>query len=67
MFPQIDTGRCAIFGHSMGGCGALLLAAKCPSYYKSVSAVAPRCSPSNIGSSWGKNAYDTYFGDNQEL
>ena len=59
---NIDADRCSIMGHSMGGCGSLLLAAKNPISFKSFSAIAPRCSPSNSESNWGKHAYDIYFG-----
>ena len=34
-----------IFGHSMGGHGALVLALRNPEVYRSVSAFAPICSP----------------------
>ena len=45
-------------GHSMGGCGALLIAAKDGNNYKSHSAIAPRCSPSNPGAVWAKKTYN---------
>lgn len=48
-------------GHSMGGGGALLFAAKHPTSFASFSALAPRCSPSDPGSGWGKIAYDIYY------
>ena len=56
----------SIMGHSMGGCGALLIAAKEGHKYKSVSAIAPRCSPSNPGAMWAKKAYDWLFGNDLE-
>ncbi|KAI4104220.1 MAG: hypothetical protein L6R37_003389 [Teloschistes peruensis] len=59
-FPQIDGSRVSIFGHSMGGHGALTLFLKNPGKYKSVSAFAPITNPSNCG--WGKKAFSGYFG-----
>ena len=53
-----------IMGHSMGGHGALLLGFTYPSKFISVSAIAPLCAASR--STWGKVAYQEYFGDDQE-
>ena len=53
-----------IFGHSMGGHGALTLALKYPNNFRSVSAFAPICAPSNCP--WGKKAFTAYFGENQD-
>ena len=53
-----------IFGHSMGGHGALTLALKYPNNFRSVSAFAPICAPSQCP--WGKKAFTAYFGENQE-
>ena len=55
--------RQSIFGHSMGGHGALICALKRPDLYKSVSAFAPISSPTN--SPWGKKAFLGYLGNNQ--
>ena len=52
-----------IFGHSMGGHGALTLAWKYPEKFKSVSAFAPICAPSICA--WGKNAFSHYLGLDQ--
>ena len=52
-----------IFGHSMGGHGALTLSLKYPNNFRSVSAFAPICAPSNC--SWGKKAFKAYFGENK--
>lgn len=49
-----------IFGHSMGGHGALTIALKNPSIYRSVSAFAPICSPSRCP--WGRKAFPRYLG-----
>lgn len=53
--------RIGIFGHSMGGHGALSLAFKYPEKFKSVSAFAPICAPSQCA--WGKKAFSNYLGD----
>ncbi|KAL8817468.1 MAG: hypothetical protein Q9223_003710 [Gallowayella weberi] len=60
-FEQVDGSRVGIFGHSMGGHGALTLFLKNPGKYKSVSAIAPVANPSNCA--WGKKAFAGYFGD----
>ena len=51
----------SIFGHSMGGHGALTCALKNPGRYRSVSAFAPICAPSL--SALGKKAFNEYLGD----
>ena len=59
-FP-IATGRQGIFGHSMGGHGALTLALKYPERYQSVSAFSPIGTPSQVP--WGQKAFASYLGD----
>ncbi len=59
-----ETKRQSIFGHSMGGHGALICALKKPNLYKSVSAFAPISSPST--SPWGIKAFKGYLGDNKD-
>ena len=59
----IDTQRLGIFGHSMGGHGALTLALRHPSVFKSLSAFAPIANPVNCP--WGQKAFAGYLGDNQ--
>ena len=59
-FPTIDASRAGIFGHSMGGHGALTIALKNPGAYKSVSAFAPICSPMRCP--WGEKALGGYLG-----
>jgi S-formylglutathione hydrolase len=49
-----------IFGHSMGGHGALTLALRHPGLYRSVSAFAPICAPSEVP--WGQKAFTGYLG-----
>ncbi len=56
-----DMSRQSIFGHSMGGHGAITTALKNPDQYKSVSAFAPICAPSST--EWGSNAFSKYLGD----
>lgn len=58
-FP-IDPARVGIFGHSMGGHGALVLALRHPQAYKSVSAFAPIASPMRCP--WGEKALAGYLG-----
>ena len=62
---NVDTNRQSIFGHSMGGHGALTIALKNPGTYKSVSAFAPVCHPSQTD--WGTNAFGKYIGDDVSL
>ncbi|WP_066703185.1 S-formylglutathione hydrolase [Celeribacter ethanolicus] len=58
-FPA-DMTRVGIMGHSMGGHGALTIALRNPSAYKSVSAFAPIVSPLNCP--WGEKALTGYIG-----
>jgi len=61
-FP-IDAKRIGIFGHSMGGHGALTLALRHPGQFKSLSAFAPICAPSQCP--WGEKAFSGYLGDDR--
>ena len=56
--------RQGIFGHSMGGHGALICALKNPGQYRSVSAFAPIAAPMQCP--WGQKAFSGYLGSNQE-
>jgi S-formylglutathione hydrolase len=58
------TSKRSIFGHSMGGHGALTIALKNPNRYESVSAFAPICNPMAVP--WGIKAFTNYLGPNQE-
>lgn len=60
----IDATRLSIFGHSMGGHGALVMALRNPGLYRSVSAFAPIAAPSYC--SWGVKAFSRYLGDNRQ-
>lgn len=62
---SLDTQACGIFGHSMGGHGALTLALKNPQQYRSVSAFAPICAPSQC--TWGQKALTGYLGTDKQL
>jgi S-formylglutathione hydrolase len=61
-FPA--SGANGIFGHSMGGHGALTLALENPDLYASVSAFAPVCAPTRAP--WGKKAFSGYLGPEEE-
>ncbi|GMT98962.1 S-formylglutathione hydrolase [Corallococcus caeni] len=56
--------REGIFGHSMGGHGALVTALRDPGRYRSVSAFAPIGAP--IRSPWGKKAFGGYLGPDEQ-
>ena len=62
-FPA-DGARQGIFGHSMGGHGALTIAFKNPGTYRSVSAFAPICAPMRCP--WGVKAFTGYLGEDRE-
>ncbi len=53
-----------IFGHSMGGHGALVAALRNPGRYRSVSAFSPICNPTACP--WGEKAFGTYLGPDRE-
>lgn len=57
--PVAGGGR-GIFGHSMGGHGALTLALRHPDLYRSVSAFAPIVAPTRCD--WGRKAFAAYLG-----
>ena len=59
----IDPQRLGLFGHSMGGHGALTLALRHPGLFKSLSAFAPICAPRQC--SWGQKAFTGYLGSDQ--
>ncbi len=60
----VDAAKVGIFGHSMGGHGALVLALRNPGLFHSVSAFAPICAPSQCA--WGKKAFSAYLGPNKQ-
>lgn len=60
----IDGNRAGVFGHSMGGHGALTIALRNPGRFRSVSAFAPICSP--LHCPWGEKALGQYLGNDRE-
>jgi S-formylglutathione hydrolase len=58
---QADPLRQGIFGHSMGGHGALVCAMRNPGQYRSLSAFAPITAPMRCA--WGKKAFRGYLGE----
>ena len=61
-FPA-DASRQGIFGHSMGGHGALVCALRNPDRYRSLSAFAPIAAPMQCP--WGRKAFSGYLGTDQ--
>jgi S-formylglutathione hydrolase len=60
----LDVGRAGVFGHSMGGHGALTLALRHPGKFRSVSALAPVAAPAQVP--WGIKAFTGYLGPDRE-
>lgn len=58
-------GRIGIFGHSMGGHGALVLALRHPGMFRSVSAFAPIAAASHCP--WGEKAFGGYLGEDRDV
>ncbi len=61
-FPVRPEAR-GILGHSMGGHGALTIAARNPTRFQSVSAFSPIVAPSQVP--WGRKAFTAYLGDDE--
>ncbi len=61
-FP-VRAGIRGVFGHSMGGHGALVTALRDPGAWKSVSAFAPISNPS--AAPWGEKAFSRYLGQDR--
>jgi S-formylglutathione hydrolase len=61
-FPAMAD-RHGIFGHSMGGHGALVLGLRNPDLYRTVSAFAPIVAPMRVP--WGQKAFSNYLGPDQ--
>lgn len=55
--------RVGLFGHSMGGHGALTLALRHPGLFQSVSAFAPIAAPTQCP--WGEKAFTGYLGEDR--
>lgn len=58
--PALDLTRESLAGHSMGGHGALTLGLRQPDRFRSLSAFAPICAPSECP--WGQKAFEGYLG-----
>ena len=61
---NVNPAKKSIFGHSMGGHGALICTLKNPGMYRSVSAFSPICNPINCP--WGQKAFAGYLGPDRE-
>lgn len=61
---SVDTARQGIFGHSMGGHGALTLHLRNPGLFRTVSAFAPVSAPMQVP--WGEKAFSNYLGEDRE-
>ncbi|TXG81991.1 MAG: S-formylglutathione hydrolase [Sphingomonadales bacterium] len=59
----VDMRRQGLFGHSMGGHGALTLALKYPQQFTSISAFAPIAAPTQVP--WGRKAFTGYLGSDE--
>jgi S-formylglutathione hydrolase len=62
-FP-VDANRQGIFGHSMGGHGALTIGLRNPDRYRSISAFAPISAPMDCP--WGQKAFTGYLGSDRD-
>ncbi len=62
-FPTLPNQQ-GIFGHSMGGHGALVCALRNPDKYKSVSVFAAIAAPMQCA--WGQKAFTNYLGSDRE-
>lgn len=60
---QADMTRQSIFGHSMGGHGAMTIALNHPDRFKACSAFAPIVNPMTAG--WSKGAFERYLGKDE--
>jgi S-formylglutathione hydrolase len=62
-FPMADMERQSVFGHSMGGHGALIAALKTKGRYRSCSAFAPITHP--MTAEWSRGAFTAYLGPDE--
>ncbi|MGE0659057.1 MAG: S-formylglutathione hydrolase [Reyranellaceae bacterium] len=62
-FP-VDPDRWGVFGHSMGGHGALVVGLRNPGRFQSISAFAPICAP--MSCPWGNKAFSNYLGSDRQ-
>lgn len=61
----VDMSRLGIFGHSMGGHGALTLHLKNSGLFKTCSAFSPIVAPTQVP--WGRKAFEGYLGSDEAL
>ncbi|MBD1874628.1 S-formylglutathione hydrolase [Nodosilinea sp. FACHB-131] len=61
---SVRRGRMGVFGHSMGGHGALVCGLRNPDLFKSISAFAPIAAPSQCP--WGQKAFSGYLGSDTD-
>ena len=61
---SVDMNRQGIFGHSMGGHGALVMAIRQPNRFKSCSAFAPIVHP--MTADWSSSAFAKYLGEEKD-
>ncbi|HIK17462.1 MAG TPA: S-formylglutathione hydrolase [Leptolyngbyaceae cyanobacterium M33_DOE_097] len=61
-FP-VQSDRAGIFGHSMGGHGALVCGLRNPDKFRSISALAPIAAPMQCP--WGEKAFSNYLGSDR--
>jgi S-formylglutathione hydrolase len=64
LHAPVQRDRAGLFGHSMGGHGALTLALRHPLVFKSLSALAPICAPMQCP--WGHKAFGAYLGNDRQ-
>ena len=62
-FP-VDADRTGIFGHSMGGHGAVTIHLKNPGKFKTCSAFSPIVAPCKVP--WGQKAFSNYLGSDKK-
>jgi S-formylglutathione hydrolase len=62
---SVDWTRLGIFGHSMGGHGALTIGLNNPDLFRSISAFSPIVAPSQVP--WGRKAFTGYLGSDESL
>ncbi|CAI4230000.1 unnamed protein product [Auanema sp. JU1783] len=60
----MNRNKLGIFGHSMGGHGALVIGLRNPTIFRSISAFAPISNPTSCP--WGQKAFSGYLGSNAE-
>ncbi|KYG61558.1 S-formylglutathione hydrolase [Bdellovibrio bacteriovorus] len=62
---NVPANKISIFGHSMGGHGALTLGLRHPQKFVSVSAFSPIVNP--VNAPWGVKAFTGYLGENKTV